>query len=67
MFETIINETQRIYSHLDGVESAAFSFWLLCVALFYGGIAYLITTTVSGWIKSLLPQRAGQQHKNRDI
>ena len=67
MLEKIFNETIRIYSQLDGVESAAFSFWLLCVALFYGGIAYFITTTIAGWIKAALPQRAGQQHKNRDI
>jgi hypothetical protein len=67
MLETITNEIQRIYSNQSGVESAAFSFWLLCVALFYGGIAYFITTTIAGWIKTALPQRAGQQHKNRDI
>jgi hypothetical protein len=66
MIETIINETQRIYSHLDGVESAAFSFWLLCVACFYGTLCYLSYLALAYLFQKIWPKKInGLNPKNR--
>jgi hypothetical protein len=35
-------EAVNLFQSLDGVEKAAFSFWGLCVALFYGTVIYII-------------------------
>lgn len=66
MLETITNEIHRIYSHLDGVQSAAFSFWLLCVACFCATGGYIVYLGIAHVFRMIFPKRiSGLNHKNR--
>lgn len=42
MLKEQFNQAIQIYQSLDGVQQAAFSFWGLCVAAFYGTLIYLV-------------------------
>ena len=42
MLKEKFTEVVNLFQSLDGIEKAAFSFWGICVALFYGAIIYVI-------------------------
>jgi hypothetical protein len=42
MLKEQFNRVIEIYQSLDGIEQAAFSFWSLCVAAFYGTLVYIL-------------------------
>lgn len=42
MLKEQFNQAIQIYQSLDGIQQAAFSFWGLCVAVFYGTLIYLV-------------------------
>jgi hypothetical protein len=46
-------EALNLFQSLDGVEKAAFSFWGLCVALFYGTVIYIIFTFLKAAVLKL--------------
>jgi len=42
MLQEQFNQAMEIYQSLDGVQKAVFSFWGLCVAVFYGTVLYVL-------------------------
>jgi hypothetical protein len=56
MLQEMLNQVKEIYSNLEGVQAAVFSFWMICVAFFYGGILYLALTGIKHLIKKFFPQ-----------
>ena len=37
-----INEAIQVFQRMDGIEQAGFTFWSICVLLFYGTLAYIL-------------------------
>jgi hypothetical protein len=46
-------EVVNLFQSLDGIEKAAFSFWGLCVVLFYGTVIYMIYSLLRSVISKL--------------
>jgi hypothetical protein len=36
-----INEAIQVFQRMDGIEQAGFTFWSICVLIFYGTLAYI--------------------------
>lgn len=56
MLQEMLNQVKEVYSNLEGVQAAVFSFWMVCVAFFYGGIAYMLLLGIKHLVKKLFPQ-----------
>ncbi len=37
-----INEAIQVFQRMDGIEQAGFTFWSICVLIFYGTLAYIL-------------------------
>jgi hypothetical protein len=37
-----INQAIQVFQRMDGIEQAGFTFWSICVLLFYGTLAYIL-------------------------
>jgi hypothetical protein len=37
-----INQAIQVFQRMDGIEQAGFTFWSICVLLFYGMLAYIL-------------------------
>lgn len=53
MLKEKFTETVNLFQSLDGIEKAAFSFWGICVALFYGAIIYTVYLLIKSGISKL--------------
>jgi hypothetical protein len=53
MLSEKFTEVVNLFQSLDGMEKAAFSFWGLCVALFYGTVIYIIFSFLKAAILKL--------------
>jgi hypothetical protein len=40
-----INEAIQVFQRMDGIEQAGFTFWSICVLIFYGTLAYIFYLT----------------------
>jgi len=36
-----INQAIQVFQRMDGIEQAGFTFWSICVLIFYGTLAYI--------------------------
>lgn len=57
MLQEMLNQVKEVYSNLEGVQAAVFSFWMICVAFFYGGILYLTLIGIKSLFQKFKPQR----------
>lgn len=57
MLQEMLNQAKEVYSNLEGVQAAVFSFWMICVAFFYGGILYLTLIGIKSLFQKFKPQR----------
>ena len=37
-----INQAIQVFQRMDGIEQAGFTFWSICVLIFYGTLAYIL-------------------------
>lgn len=58
MLKEKFSEVVNLFQSLDGIEKAAFSFWGLCVALFYGTVIFIIFSLLKAAISKLKEARA---------
>ena len=56
MLQEMLNQVKEVYSNLHGVQAAVFSFWMICVAFFYGGIIYICFLGIKHLIKKFFLQ-----------
>lgn len=40
-----INEAIQVFQRMDGIEQAGFTFWSICVLIFYGTLGYILYLT----------------------
>jgi hypothetical protein len=64
MLQEMLNQVKEVYSNLEGVQAAVFSFWMICVAFFYGGIIYLISIGIKSLFQRFVKPQ-GLNPKNR--
>jgi hypothetical protein len=66
MVQEIIQDMTRIWSQLEGVQQAAFSFWLIVVAGFYGTLCYISYLGLAHILQKIWPKKTqGLNPKNR--
>jgi len=66
MVQEMLNQVKEVYSHLNGVQAAAFSFWMMCVAIFCATGGYIVYLSVAHVFRMIFPKRInGLNPKNR--
>lgn len=66
MVQEIIQEITSMWSELEGVQKAAFSFWLIVVAFFYGTLCYISYLGLAHILQKIWPKKIqGLNPKNR--
>lgn len=48
-----INEAIQVFQRMDGIEQAGFTFWSICVIIFYGTLLYILSVVGKDTITSL--------------
>jgi len=48
-----INEAIQVFQRMDGIEQAGFTFWSICVIIFYGTLLYIFSVVGKDTITSL--------------
>jgi hypothetical protein len=48
-----INEAIQVFQRMDGIEQAGFTFWSICVLIFYGTLGYILYLTGKDTFTSL--------------
>jgi len=48
-----INEAIQVFQRMDGIEQAGFTFWSICVIIFYGILLYILSVVGKDTITSL--------------
>ena len=48
-----INEAIHVFQRMDGIEQAGFTFWSICVIIFYGTLLYIFSVVGKDAITSL--------------
>jgi len=48
-----INQAIQVFQRMDGIEQAGFTFWSICVLIFYGTLAYIFYLTGKDLFTSL--------------
>ena len=48
-----INEAIQVFQRMDGIEQAGFTFWSICVLIFYGTLLYILSVVGKDTITSL--------------
>ena len=66
MLQEMLDQVQEVYSHLEGVQAAAFSFWMFCVACFCAAGGYIVYLGIAHVFRMIFPKRiSGLNPKNR--
>jgi hypothetical protein len=66
MVQEIIQEIQKLWPELEGVQKAAFSFWLLVVVFFYSVLGYMCYLALAHVFQKIWPKKIqGLNPKNR--
>jgi hypothetical protein len=66
MVQEIIQEITSMWPELEGVQKAAFSFWLIVVAFFYGTLCYISYLGLAHIFQKIWPKKTpGLNPKNR--
>lgn len=58
MLKEQFDQAVQVFQSLDGIQQAVFSFWGLCVAMFYGTLIYLLFLIGKEGIKRLTRVRS---------